>query len=151
MRWPRPWASALRRRRRPQLPDAVSPLTARGRCTCRVIAALVALCVVACATTQSKFRWLGSSYPAKPASFAVGVFESALPTRPFEKIARLDAHFEKTGFMPTARQTGLEELKKQARAAGADGIIEIQELHSHVGETLILLLAANGIRYTEAP
>jgi len=120
-----------------------------GRRASRLCAALIVLCVVACATTQSKFRWLGSSYPAKPASFAVEVFESAPPTRPFERIARLDAHFEKTGFMPTARQAGLEELKKQARAAGADGIVEIQEMHSHVGETRILHMTAIGIRYTE--
>jgi uncharacterized protein YbjQ (UPF0145 family) len=78
------------------------------------------------------------------------VFESGLPTQPFERIARLDAHFEKAGFMPTARKTGLDELKKQARAAGADGIVEIQELHSHVGETQILHMTAFGIRYTDA-
>jgi len=127
----------------------VSSLADGGRRTRGVIAALIALCVVACATTQSKFRWLGSSYPAKPASFPVEVFESGPPTRPFQKIARLDAHFEKTGFMPTARQTGLEELKKQARAAGADGIVEIQESHSQVGETRILHMTATGIRYTD--
>ena len=122
-----------------------------GRGARLVVAALIVLCVVACATTQSKFRPLGgSSYPAKPATFAVEVFESGLPPRPFERIARLDAHFEKTGFMPTARQTGLEELKKQARAAGADGVIEIQELHSQVGETRILHMTGIGVRYTEA-
>jgi len=142
--------STLRPRRRlPQLIDAVISLADARRCTRLVIASLIVLCVVACATTQSKFRLLGSSYPAKPPTFAVEVFESGLPTRPFERIARLDAHFEKTGFMATARQTGLEELKKQARAAGADGIIEIQELHSQVGETRILHMSGIGVRYTE--
>ncbi len=116
-----------------------------------VLTALVALCVVACQTTQSKFRWLGPSYPAKPATFAVELFESGMPVRPFVKIARLDAHFEKTGFMPTLRQTGIEELKKQARAAGADAVVEIREMHSHVGETLILHVTGIGIRYTDAP
>jgi len=148
MRWPRPWVSALRRRRPPRI-DLMSPLAPWGRRASRLIAGLTVVCVVACATTQSKFRWLGSPYPAKPATYVVEVFESGPPARPFERIARLDAHFEKTGFMPTARQAGLEELKKQARAAGADGIVEIQEMHSHVGETRILHMTAIGIRYTE--
>jgi hypothetical protein len=114
------------------------------------LAALLALSVVACATSQGKFRWLGPEYPAKPAGFAVEVFESGLPTRPFERIARLDAHFEKTGFMATWHQTGLEELKRQARAAGADGIVDIQEQHTQVGETRVLHVTGFGIRYTAA-
>ena len=116
----------------------------------QLLMSLIALCVVACATTQSKFRPLGPSYPAKPTSFVVEVFESSQPVRPFEKIARLDAHFEKTGFMPTAHHAALEELKTQARAAGADGIVEIQEQRSLVGETRILHVTAFGIRYIDA-
>ncbi len=123
----------------------------RDRCVRGVTVAWLALCVVACATTQGKFRGLGSAYPAHPPTFPVEVFESDPPTRPFERIARLDAHFEQTGFMSTSHQTGIEELKKQARAAGADAIIEVRELHSHVGETLILHVTATGIRYTSAP
>jgi hypothetical protein len=43
------------------------------------------------------------------------VFESGAPTRPFERIARLDAHFEKTHFIHTTHEAGIAELKKQAR------------------------------------
>ena len=74
----------------------------------------------------------------KPASFAVQVFDGASPDRPFERIARLDAHFEKTHFATTFHDTAIEELKKQARAAGADAIIEIDERRSRLNETLIL-------------
>lgn len=109
--------------------------------------ALLVSALVACATSQGKFRPIGQSYPAKPADFVVEVFETAPPTRPFERIARLDAHFEKTTLIPTTHAAGLAELKKQARVAGADAIVEIREQRSRVGETLILHVTATGIRY----
>jgi hypothetical protein len=115
----------------------------------RLAAAVVmALSVVGCATTESGFRPLGQAYPPKPADFAVEIFESNAPTRPFERIARLDTHFEKTHLMTTARDAGVAELRKQARAAGADAIIEVREMRSRVGETFILHMTGIGIRYT---
>ena len=107
----------------------------------------VALCVVGCATTQSGFRPLGKAYPPKPADFAVEVFESSPPTRPFERIARLDTHFEKTHLIYSSHAAGFVELQRQARAAGADAIIEVREMRSRVGETLILHITGIGIRY----
>jgi hypothetical protein len=109
-------------------------------------AVIMALCVVGCATTQSGFRPLGQTYPPKPADFAVEIVEDT-PTRPFERIARLDTHFEKTHLIHTARDSGIAELKKQARAAGADAIIEVREMRSRVGETFILHMTGIGIRY----
>jgi hypothetical protein len=109
----------------------------------------LALCVVACATTQSGFRPLGQTYPPKPADFPVEVFESSPPTRPFERIARLDTHFEKTHLIHTTLAAGMAELQKQARAAGADAVIEVRELRSRVGETFILHVTGIGIRYIE--
>jgi hypothetical protein len=108
---------------------------------------LIALCLTACATTQGKFRPLGASYPPKAADFAVEVFENGAPLRPYERIARLDAHFEKTTFITTSHSAGLMELKQQARAAGADAIIEVREKRSQVGETMILHVSGMGIRY----
>jgi hypothetical protein len=110
---------------------------------------ILALCVAACATTQSGFRPLGATYPPKPQGFAVEIFEGA-PSRPFERIARLDTHFEKTTFIRTSRADAVAELQKQARAAGADAIIEVRELRSRVGETFILHVTGIGIRYTDA-
>jgi hypothetical protein len=113
--------------------------------------ALIVLCVAACATTQGKFRPLGTTYPPKPASFAVQVFEGTLPDGPFERIARVDAHYEKTFFAPTSRDTAIEELKKQARAAGADAIVDIDERRSRLNETLILHVSATAIHFTGTP
>jgi Putative heavy-metal-binding len=110
-------------------------------------AVIMALCVVGCATTQSGFRPLGQTYPPKSADFAVEIFESDAPTRPFERIARLDTHFEKTHLIHTSRDTGITELKNQARAAGADAVIEVREMRSRVGETFILHMTGIGIRY----
>jgi hypothetical protein len=115
-----------------------------------IVLALIVLCVAACATTQGKFRPLGTTYPPKPGSFAVEVFETT-PDRPFERIARVDAHFEKTFFATTFRNTAIEELKKQARAAGADAIIEIDERRSQLNETLILHVSATAIHFTGTP
>jgi uncharacterized protein YbjQ (UPF0145 family) len=70
-----------------------------------------------------------------------------MPSRPFERIARLDTHFEKTHFIHTSDAAGMAELQKQARAAGADGIIEIREMRSRVGETFILHVTGIAIRY----
>jgi ABC-type molybdate transport system substrate-binding protein len=111
-------------------------------------AVVVLLCVVGCATTQSGFRPLGKTYPAKPADAAVEVFESGEPTRAFERIARLDTHFEKTHLMYTAHAAAIQELQKQARAAGADAIIEVREMRSRVGETFILHVTGIAIRYS---
>jgi hypothetical protein len=116
----------------------------------RALAAVaVALCVVACATTQGNFRPLGKTYPPKPATFEVQVFQSTAPTQPFERIARVDAHFEKTHFVSTSLDAAIEELKKQARAAGADAIIEIDERRSRLNETMILHVSATAIHFTE--
>ncbi len=71
------------------------------------------------------------------------------PTQPFERIARLDAHYEKTHFVSTSLDTAIEELKKQARAAGADAIIEVDERRSRLNETMILHVTATAIHFTE--
>jgi len=105
------------------------------------------LCVAGCSTTQSGFRPLGQTYPPKAADFAVEIFESGEPQRAFERIARLDSHFEKTHLIHTSHATAIAELQKQARAAGADAVIEVREMRSRVGETFILHLTGIAIRY----
>lgn len=114
--------------------------------------ALVALvlAVAGCATSQGTFRPLAQSHPAKAADAQIEVFETGAPTRSFERIARLDAHFEKTHFMHTTHAAGIAELQKQARAAGADAVIDVRESRSRVGETFILHLTGTGIVYKAA-
>ena len=114
----------------------------------RFFLVLIAACVVGCSTAQVGFRPLGPTYPARPADAPVELFETGAPTRAFERIARVDAHFEHTAGISTPRERAIEELKKQARASGSDAIIEIRTQRSEVGETLILHVTGIGIRYT---
>ena len=110
---------------------------------------LAGLLGASCTSLQSRFSRLSSSYPAKPETFSVEVFENSLPQRPFERISRLDVHIEKTHFLPSAMKEALPELQKQARLSGADAIIEIQEKRSMLNETRIYHVTATGIRYTD--
>jgi hypothetical protein len=112
---------------------------------------LVAMIVVSCATSQSRYSPLGQSFPPKPESYEVQVFRDTAPDRPFTKIARLDVHLEKTHFIGSSLADALPELKRQARLSGADAVIEIRESNSMVGETKIYHVTATGIRYTDTP
>jgi hypothetical protein len=91
----------------------------------------------------------GVTYPPKAATFEVAVFPNDLPTKPFERIARLDVHLEKTALETSTLKQAMPELLKQARAAGADAIVEIKEQRSTVGETRILHVTATAIRYSD--
>jgi len=111
------------------------------------LSVLLAVCVVGCSTTQTHFRPLGPVYPARLANAPVELFESGAPSRPFERIARLDVHFEKTALVSTSHETALKALQAEARAAGADAIIDIDERRSRINETLVLHVTGTGIRY----
>jgi hypothetical protein len=104
-----------------------------------------------CATTQSRHEFLAERYPPRAADSTVEVFRSGLPQVPFKRIARLDVHLEKTGFMTSRFEDALPELKKQARQAGADAVIEIEERRSQVLETMVYHVTAMGARYITAP
>jgi hypothetical protein len=111
------------------------------------------LCFVSgCATTQSRISFLGEHYPPRAADAAVEVFrDGGVPDKPFNRIARLDVHLEKTGFVKSGLEDALPELKKQARQAGADAVIEIQEIRSQILETMVYHVTATGVRYVPAP
>lgn len=103
-----------------------------------------------CATSRGTAFPIGEkSYPAKAANFPIAVFSDSLPERPFVRIARLNYHSEKTFFAPTLYQVALEELKEQARKAGADAIVELKESKSSLNETKIYNLSAVGIVYED--
>ena len=104
-----------------------------------------------CATTQSRHEFLAERYPPRAADAAVEVFRSGLPQVPFKRIARLDVHLEKTGFVTSRFEDALPELKTQARQAGADAIIEIDERRSQVLETMVYHVTATAVRYTSTP
>jgi hypothetical protein len=104
----------------------------------------------ACSGSQSRYTRLGPHYPAKALDAPIEVFETGEPSRPFIRVARLDAHFERTSWIGSDLADALPELKKQARLAGADAIIEINERNSRVAETRIYHVTATGIRFVDA-
>lgn len=108
------------------------------------------LALPACKTEQSRYTLLDKAYPPKPDNFEVEVFASSPPAREFKRIARLDVHIERTYYVNSGLKDALPELKKQARHAGADAIIDIREKHSSHGETRIYHVTATAIRYPDA-
>jgi hypothetical protein len=90
-----------------------------------------------CATEVGHHTFLNQSYPAKPAAHPIDIFTNGLPNREFERVAVLDVQCESQGFMtPNLANDGLPVLIKQARAAGCDAIIEIQEAKTPSNWTL---------------
>lgn len=104
-----------------------------------------------CATSNGMAFPIGEkTYPAKPLDFPIEVFSESPPERAFAEITRLNFHSEKTFFAPTLYQDALEELKVQARKAGADAIIDLKESKSILNETKIYNLSAVGIVFEQA-
>ncbi|HEY5809143.1 MAG TPA: hypothetical protein VIT67_14310 [Povalibacter sp.] len=113
-----------------------------------LVVALVS-CLVACSTTQSRFAPLGGkSFPPRDESFQITVFDQP-PSRSYDRVARLDVHFEKSAWQESNLQEALPELKKQARLAGADAIVDIKEQRSQVAETKMYHVTATAIRFQD--
>lgn len=115
----------------------------------RFLLLIAALALSACATSQGSFSLYGSSYAAKPLDSPIDILDTIPPIESYSRIARLDAHFEKTGWASTSKETGLAEIKKQARLAGADAVIKLEESRSRVNETLIYHISAVAIKYKQ--
>lgn len=113
--------------------------------TLTLIVATVLL--AACTSHQSRYVPLQQSYDALPSSFEVEVFRYGLPEKPFERVARLDVHIEKTHFLSSDFEDALPELREQARLSGSHAIIEIEERSSSVLETKIYHVTATGVRF----
>lgn len=107
------------------------------------------LMLAACASNSARFSPMpGKSLPPKDDSFEVAVFESVLPARAFERIARLDVRMEMSASQGASLQDAIPELKRQARRAGADAIIDIRQQRSKVGDMMVFQVSAMGIRYS---
>lgn len=90
-----------------------------------------------CATEVGHHTFLRAPYPARAENAPIEVFTNGLPTRAFERVAILDVHCESQGFMtPNLRQDAIPALIKQARAAGCEAIIEIEERKTAANWTL---------------
>jgi hypothetical protein len=112
------------------------------------ILSIVAL-MCGCATVQSRFAPLGKAYEPRPEAHPILVFRDNRPDRPFLRVARLDVHLEKTHLIGSSFADALPELQRQARLAGADAIIDIDERTSQYLETRTYHVAAIAIRFGE--
>lgn len=110
-----------------------------------MLMAVLTMALSSCMTTQGHFTPLGGPLQPKPPGTEVQVYRIGLPARPFTRVARLDAHIEKTHLIPPSFAEARRVLEEQARLAGADAVIEVQEKRSFVGETLTYHVT--GIRY----
>ncbi len=107
------------------------------------------LLLAACTSQQSRYVPLDQSYEPLPSNFPVEVFRYELPEKPFERVARLDVHLEKTHFLSSDFEDALPELIEQARLSGSHAIIEIEERTSSVLETKIYHVTATGVRFLD--
>jgi len=112
-----------------------------------IIVLLLTILLSVCASHQSRFVPLQRTYDALPKDFDVQVYRYEPPEQPFERVARLDVHIEKTHFLSTDFEDALPELKEQARLSGSHAIIEIEERKSSLLETKIYHISATGIRF----
>ena len=108
------------------------------------------LFLAGCATEVGQYTLLGKRYAAKPADSTIEVYTNGLPTRPFERVAFLDAHCESQFWdTPGLETDAIPELKRQARAAGCDAIVEIEvrKPSNWTLETRTIHVTATGIVY----
>ncbi len=130
-----------------------APSTERSRCSHLKLWATVLpafLFVMGCATEVGTYTLVGNRHPAKPKDAPIDVYQNDLPTRPFERVAILDAHCESQYWAtPNLKQDAIPELKRQARDAGCDAIIEIsaRKPDNWTIETRTLHVSAVGIVY----
>ena len=117
----------------------VRPVFSKLVSLCNWFAGTVALglLVVGCATEVGHHTFLKQTYQAKPENSVIEVFTNGLPTRAFERVAILDVHCESQGFLtPNLAHDAIPALMKQARTAGCDAIIEIEERKTLANWTL---------------
>lgn len=108
------------------------------------------LLFIGCATELGHHTFLKESYPAKPQNSPVDIFTNGLPNRAFDRTAILDVHCESQGWVQPTIQTAIPIFIKEARAAGCDAVIEIQEAKTPENwtlETRVKHYTATGITY----
>jgi len=87
---------------------------------------------------------------AKPSGTPIQLFKDAKPTRPFDVVAKLNVHIEKTFFIPSAFDEALPKLEELARQQGADALVDIVEKKSRLNETFIYNVTATAVAFSDA-
>jgi uncharacterized protein YbjQ (UPF0145 family) len=77
----------------------------------------------------------------------VEVFTKGAPTRPYSSVAELNFYQEKRGGGPDSLDDVLPELRRRARAAGADAVIGVTLRTRGSGEAVIYRVTATAIAY----
>lgn len=111
--------------------------TSALRLTLLACALLAALALTAgCHSLHGAYMPLGPALPPRPPDAPVQVYlDGRLPEGEWHPVARLDVRLERTGFVPAPRAEALYELRRQARLAGADAVIDVRERRSWHLET----------------
>jgi hypothetical protein len=99
-------------------------------------AILAAVVPAGCASEVSDHAFLHEARAPKPESSPADIFPNGLPRRQFERVAIVDVHCEAQFFAEPTIQNAIPLLKKEARAAGCDAVIEIQEAKTPENWTL---------------
>lgn len=79
------------------------------------------------------------------------LFKDTNPSRPFEPVARLNVHIEKTFLIPTAFGEALPKLEELARQQGADALVDVVEKKSRLNETFIYNVTATAVVFAGTP
>lgn len=80
--------------------------------------------------------FLHESRPPHPAGTPVDIFTNGLPSRSFDRVAILDAHCESQFFATPSMRDAIPILVREARLAGCDAVIEIQQAGTPANWTL---------------
>ena len=105
-----------------------------------------------CVSVQPTAFPVGNKHlAAKPAGTPIQLFKAVKPTRPFEAVAKLNVHIEKTFFIPSAFDEALPKLEELARQQGADALVDVVEKKSRLNETFIYNVTATAVVFTGSP
>ena len=112
-------------------------------------ALLAAIFAAGCHSLHGGFARLGPALPPRPADAPVQVYLDGLPEGEWQPVARLDVRLERTGFVPAPRAEALYELRRQARLAGADAVIDVRQRRSWHLETRSYHVSGTAVRLLE--
>jgi hypothetical protein len=113
--------------------------------TLRLSCASLLLGLAGCSTATSGHAPLGPPVRPLASEAEVVVMRHGEPPERCARVARLDVHLEKTMLAGSSLEDALPALKREARAAGANTIAEIEERTGRIAETRTYHVTALGL------
>jgi len=114
-----------------------------------LLATFIVAVTSGCMSVQPAAFPIGKQRSPRPEQSPVQLFKDTLPSRPYEEVARLNVHIEKTFFIPSAFPEALPQLEKLARQNGADAIISVSEKKTRLNETFIYNVSAIAVAFVD--